>query len=217
MRWFNVIVCHVCRSVYAFTQDVVPTTWWSVREDNDMATSVELGLSTKKAENSVARRDAMDRFLASVESQAFRLALAQLHDRDTALDAVQDAMIRLVQKYQHKPEEQWAPLFFRILMNRIRDDQRASRRFVDDADYALERPAADDPERQLAQREAIVALETALSELPQRQREAVLLRVWEGFNVAQTAGIMGCGEGSVKTHLSRAMNTLRGRVEGFWA
>ncbi|ORE89363.1 RNA polymerase factor sigma-70 [Oceanococcus atlanticus] len=182
-----------------------------------MATSVELGLSTKKADSAAARRNAMDHFLASIESQAYRLALSQLRDRDAALDAVQDAMIRLVQKYQHKPQEQWAPLFFRILMNRVRDDQRAARRFVDDADYALERSAADDPERQLAQRDAIAALEAALSELPQRQREAVLLRVWEGFNVAQTAGIMGCGEGSVKTHLSRAMNTLRDKVEVFWA
>ncbi len=182
-----------------------------------MATSVELDLASKKEYSGTARRDAMDRFLASVESQAYRLALAQLRDRDAALDVVQDAMIRLVQKYQHKPEKEWAPLFFRILMNRVRDDQRAARRFVDDAEYALERPAADNPESQLAQREAIKALEVALSELPQRQREAVLLRVWEGFNVAQTAGIMGCGEGSVKTHLSRAMNTLRGKVEVFWA
>ena len=182
-----------------------------------MATSVELGLASKKEQSCSARRDAMNRFLASVEHQAYRLALAQLRDRDAALDVVQDAMIRLVQKYQHKPEKEWAPLFFRILMNRARDDQRAARRFVDDADYALERPAADNPESQLAQREAIEALETALSNLPQRQREAVLLRVWEGFNVAQTAGIMGCGEGSVKTHLSRAMNTLRGKVEVFWA
>jgi RNA polymerase sigma-70 factor (ECF subfamily) len=160
---------------------------------------------------------AMDHFLASVEKQAFRLAMAQLRDRDAALDAVQDAMIRVVRKYAHKNKEEWAPLFFRILQNRIRDMQRCGKRFVDGADYALDRPAADDPETQLAQTQAIAALEKGLSELPQRQREAVLLRVWEGFDVADTAGIMGCGQGSVKTHLSRAMHALRGKAEVFWS
>ena len=180
-----------------------------------MAAFLNLQTSAMTAAQANDQRQQMDQFLASVESQAFRLAQAQLQDRDAALDAVQDAMIRLVQKYAHKPQAQWSPLFFRILINRIRDDQRAAKRFVADADYALEQTAADNPEQQLSQRQAIHALEQALEELPQRQREAVMLRVWQGFNVAQTAGIMGCGEGSVKTHLSRAMNVLRSRVEEF--
>lgn len=168
------------------------------------------------AEREQARRVQMDAFLASVEARAFRLAQAQLRDRDAALDAVQDAMMRLVQKYAHKPEEQWAPLFFRILQNRVRDMQRFNQRFVDDAEFLLDGPAPDSPEDQLAQREAIVELEKALADLPRRQREAVLLRVWEGFDVADTAAIMGCGQGSVKTHLSRAMQALRSKVEVLW-
>lgn len=176
-----------------------------------------LGTADSAAAGAGSRREAMDQFLASVEARAFRLAMAQLQDRDQALDAVQDAMIRLVQKYSHKPQDDWAPLFFRILINRIRDDQRSARRFVE-ADAQLERqPAADNPEAQLAQRQAIAGLEEALAGLPGRQREAVMLRVWQGFNVAETARIMGCGEGSVKTHLSRAMTSLRQAVEGFWS
>ena len=180
-----------------------------------MAVFINTQNSLMSKSQSMDQRQLMDQFLASVETQAFRLAMAQLHDRDAALDAVQDAMIRLVQKYAQKPQDEWKPLFFRILMNRIRDDQRAAKRFVHDAEHALQRTAADNPEQQLAQRQAIGALQQAVEELPQRQREAVMLRIWQGFNVAQTAGIMGCGEGSVKTHLSRAMQVLRGRVEEF--
>lgn len=180
-----------------------------------MVAFINAAVDNMSARQVTDQRQAMDGFLAEVEAQAFRLAMAQLRDRDSALDAVQDAMIRLVKKYAHKPQTQWAPLFFRILMNRIRDHQRAAKRFVDGADYALEREAADNPEQQLAQRQAISALEQAVQGLPRRQREAVMLRVWQGFDVAQTAGIMGCGEGSVKTHLSRAMAVLRGKVEEF--
>ncbi len=172
------------------------------------------GMSRESAQ---ALHASMDSFLASVEARAFRLAQAQLRDRDAALDAVQDAMLRLVQKYSRKPPEQWAPLFFRILQNRIRDMQRFGQRFVDGGEFLLDGPAADDPQEQLAQRQAIERLEQALAELPQRQREAVLLRVWEGFDVADTAAIMGCGQGSVKTHLSRAMQALRSKVEVLWA
>lgn len=170
------------------------------------------GMSSARAD-----RGAMDRFLASVEAQAFRLAMAQLRDRDEALDAVQDSMIRLVNKYAHKPEAEWTPLFFRILQNRVRDTQRYAKRFVDGADYALDRAAADDPEAQRAQQDAIGVLEAAMQTLPTRQREAVMLRVWEGFDVRETARIMGCGEGSVKTHLSRAMQALRSKVEVIWS
>ena len=174
------------------------------------------GAADMMGEQAQSTRAAMDAFLASVEAQAFRLAQAQLRDRDAALDAVQDAMFKLVQKYARKPQDQWAPLFFRILQNRVRDMQRFSRRFVDGGEFLLDGQAADDPESQLAQREAITALEQALGQLPQRQREAVLLRVWEGFDVADTAAIMGCGQGSVKTHLSRAMQALRNKVEVLW-
>lgn len=176
-----------------------------------------VGTSEQMRSQAADKREAMNAFLAGAENKAYRIAMAQLRDRDAALDAVQDAMIRLVQKYSGKPENEWAPLFFRILMNRIRDDQRASQRFVDIEGAEDRRTAADDPEQQLAQRQAITELEAALSDLPARQREAVMLRVWQGFNVAETANIMGCGEGSVKTHLSRAMGVLRQRVEGFWA
>lgn len=161
-------------------------------------------------------RQQLDAFLAGVEKQAFRMAMAQLRDRDEALDAVQDAMFRLVRSYSRKPAEQWTPLFFRILMNRVRDAQRRRRIIYGLPEDMLETPAVDDPEQQQAQRDAIMALETALAALPTRQREVVLLRIWEGFDVAMTARIMGCSQGSVKTHLSRALQRLRAPVEEQW-
>jgi RNA polymerase sigma-70 factor (ECF subfamily) len=167
----------------------------------------------------------LDLFLAGVERRAFRIARAQLGDPDDALDAVQDAMFKLVRKYAARPSEEWAPLFWTILRSRVTDQQRRRtfRRRFDallgrDADGELRDPldgvaASDDPVAQLAQQGALAAVEHAVRALPERQQQAFLLRVYEGLSVADTAQAMGCGEGSVKTHLSRAMDALRGVLE----
>lgn len=165
----------------------------------------------------------MEAFLREVEGRAYRIAVVQIRDRDEAFDVVQDAMIRLVRRYANRPREEWPPLFYRILQNRIRDVQR--RRTVrsrvlslfggtgsdEERDPLLEAPApqADEPLKQVSADDAMRALERALDELPARQREAFVLRNFEGLDVAQTAVAMSCTEGSVKTHYSRAVHRLR--------
>jgi len=164
----------------------------------------------------------MEAFLREVETRAYRIALVNIRDADDALDIVQDAMMRLVRRYADRPSEEWRPLFYRILKNRIRDWQR--RRVVrgkilrffagqegEEYDPVAQAPgpAADNPADALARSDAMDALERALAELPRRQREAFMLRNFEGMDVAGTAKAMGCSQGSVKTHHSRAVRRLR--------
>ncbi len=175
---------------------------------------------------------ALDRFLASIEKRAFRMArIALRHDED-ALDSVQDAMLQLARRYGRRPSEEWRPLFYRILQNRIRDYQRRRRvqarimawlpglKPQDDAEAADQYAAVPDraplPAEQLAADQAMQALERSLAELPGRQQEAFMLRAFEGMDVAQTAAAMGCSEGSVKTHYSRAVHTLREQLGVAW-
>ena len=166
----------------------------------------------------------LNRFLADVERRALRIAEIAVRDRDEALDIVQDAMIRLVRKYSDRSSDEWPPLFYRILQNGVRDWHRrqAVRRRVmawfgggagqdeafDPVQVAPD-PAGRTPERELQNREAMHRLEAALHALPARQREAFMLRTFEGLDVAGTAVAMGCSEGSVKTHYSRAVHSLR--------
>jgi RNA polymerase sigma-70 factor, ECF subfamily len=167
---------------------------------------------------------ALDQFLASVEKRAFKIAQLGLRNDDDALDAVQDAMMKLVQSYAARPEEEWRPLFYRILSNRVRDMQR--RRTVrgrimawlpaadaeddDEFDPIAQAPSSEPtPAKRLELDEAIGVLETAVAGLPPRQQQAFLLRNFEGLDVAQTANAMGCSEGSVKTHYFRALESLR--------
>ena len=170
---------------------------------------------------------ALSQFLASVELRACRIAQAALRHEDDALDAVQDAMLQLARAYPDRPAEEWKPLFYRILENRIRDMQRrrtvrsrvmAWLPFRSDPDGEDPDPIAeaisDDPPptRRLEIDEAMSALDEALGRLPRRQRQAFLLRTLEGLDVAQTARAMGCSEGSVKTHYFRALQTLRAQL-----
>jgi len=169
----------------------------------------------------------LDAFLASMERRAFRMAELHLGNREDALDAVQDAMLRLVKHYRGKPAEEWTPLFWGILRRRIVDLQR--RRKVrsivvgwlggghdDDGDELPVWEPADngpDPLEKLYGEQSYADMAAAVKKLPQRQREAFILRVLEGLDVAETATAMGCSEGSVKTHLSRAMQHLREQLE----
>ncbi|RMH36494.1 MAG: RNA polymerase sigma factor [Nitrospirae bacterium] len=171
----------------------------------------------------------MDRFLAGVERRAFRMAQLAVRNRDDALDIVQEAMAVLVQRYREREASEWGPLFYRILQSRVadwhrrqwvrtrwrtwfagsQDDDLSSR---EESWEQLPDVGMPDPSEALAQRRAAAAIECALRELPLRQRQAFLLRAWEGYDVARTAQAMGCSEGSVKTHYSRAVQALRKRL-----
>ena len=169
-------------------------------------------------------------FLAEVERRAFKQAMFAVRDEDSALDVVQDAMLKLTEKYSGKPAAELPMLFQRILQNTIHDHFR--RRKVrltwttvlsslgkgdekdEDFDPLETLPAksdsnvAADPAAQFEQVQIVSIVEEALSRLPARQREAFLLRYWEELDVAETAAAMGCSEGSVKTHCSRAVHAL---------
>lgn len=173
---------------------------------------------------------ALDAFLASVERRALRIAQLATRDRDEALDIVQDAMLQLARRYAGRPAEEWAPLFHRILDNKILDWRRRStvrrRLFLSPApvegDEAIGDPLDRIPDpapgapQKLREQQALAVLAEALQALPARQREAFTLRIWEGLSVDDTAAVMKCSDGSVKTHLSRALSTLRGKLEGVW-
>lgn len=174
---------------------------------------------------------ALERFLAAVERRAFRIARGAVRDHDDALDIVQDAMISLARSYGRRPAAEWKPLFYRILNNGIRDFMR--RRKVrlrvmawwprrDGADGDVIDPVAmvpdpgGSPPQQLEGEQALESLEAGLAALPDRQRQAFMLRALEGLDVAQTAVAMGCSEGSVKTHYFRAVHALRERLGEHW-
>ena len=180
-------------------------------------------------EHPLASHQELSDFLAEVERRAFKHALYAVRDDATALDIVQDAMLKLVDKYQDRPRAELPPLFQRILQNAIRDHFRRSRirnwwtpllssfrRSEDQEDFdllesveiAAEHHPPPMPEQVLGQKQVLAEIEQALEKLPPRQREAFLLRYWEEMDVAETAAAMGCSEGSVKTHCSRAVHAL---------
>lgn len=184
-----------------------------------------MGRVTRMREQSVDQAQALERFLTGVERRAFRIARMAVRDDDDALDIVQEAMIRLARHYGGRPGEEWRPLFYRILSNGIRDFMRRRRvrsrvmawmpgRTADGEDPADPVASVPDPAgtplEQLEEAEALAALEAGLAALPERQREAFVLRALEGLDVADTAVAMGCSEGSVKTHYFRAVHALKG-------
>ena len=144
-------------------------------------------------------------------------------------------MFKMVRNYSHKPEEQWRPLFFRILQNQIRDwhrrnierkrwlirfpgwkGQNADSEDRGDPIDSLSNPSQKNPEEWARIGDAQQVLKEALRTLPTRQQQVFLLRPWEGLNVAETASAMGCSQGSVKTHYSRAIHALRKMLEDYW-
>ena len=177
------------------------------------------------------REQQLNRFLAEVERRALRIAEIAVRDRDEALDLVQDAMIKLARNYAARPHAEWTPLFYRILQNGIRDWHRRQkvrnrvmvwfgrgRKDEDEYDVVANTadPGARAPEEELQTAEAMQRLQDSIHELPGRQREAFMLRTFEGLDVAGTAVAMGCSEGSVKTHYSRAVHALRDKLGDHW-
>jgi RNA polymerase sigma-70 factor (ECF subfamily) len=172
----------------------------------------------------------LEAFLIGVEHRAYRFALYELRDRDAALDAVQDSMWRLVERYADRSATEWPALFFTILRNRATDTKRwrmAQRmrgllgfgRSDDGHDDVLENlpaPAQETPEAERTATEQRHALEHALGELPTRQRQVFLLREWQGMTTAETAQTLGCPEGTVKQHHFRALQRLRETLSEVW-
>jgi RNA polymerase sigma-70 factor (ECF subfamily) len=171
-------------------------------------------------------------FLRDVERRAFKQTVYAVRDDHSALDIVQDAMLKLAEKYADKPVAEYPMLFQRILQNTMRDfwrrqkvrnlwttllssfgagqDGEEDHDPLDNIDVGDE---ADNPMVQLERSQTIRVIEKALEKLPTRQREAFVLRYWEDMDVAETASMMGCSEGSVKTHCSRAVHTLAALLE----
>ena len=174
----------------------------------------------------------MSAFLAEVERRAFKQAVYAVRGDDAALDIVQDSMMRLAERYADRPVEELPLLFQRILQNAIRDHFRRTKvrsfwttlfsSFApsgeegEDKDFDLLETLESEPGSKQAEsaedevnRERTMALiEKEIQKLPERQRQAFLLRYWEDLDVAETAAVMGCSEGSVKTHCSRATHAL---------
>ena len=177
------------------------------------------------------RERQLNQFLAEIERRALRIAEISVRDRDEALDLVQDAMIKLVNNYADRSRDEWTPLFYRILQNGVRDWHRRQkvrnrvmvwfgRTAPGDDEYDLVAqapdPAGRTPDELLQTSEAMQQMEQAVRELPGRQREAFMLRTFEGLNVAGTAVAMGCSEGSVKTHYFRAVHAIRKQLGEHW-
>jgi len=168
-------------------------------------------------------------FLKSVEKRAFKRAAYAVRDDDAALDIVQDSMIRLAEKYIDRPAAELPLLFQRILSNatmdwfrRLKVRNAHVRNFSDfetaddDGEFniletleALDGSSGTESAADSVPRAQILRVsEAQIAQLPGRQREALLLRYWEELDVAETAQVMGCSEGSVKTHCSRAVHAL---------
>ena len=171
----------------------------------------------------------MSDFLAAVERRAFKQAVFAVQEEEAAHDIVQETMMKLAEKYSARPAEELPLLFQRIVQNAIRDHFRRTKvrstwttllsslglGGEDEEGDPLETFEVEDssnvpasPADRLEQSQVMAAIEDAVKALPERQREAFLLRYWEELDVSETAKVMGCSEGSVKTHCSRATHAL---------
>ena len=182
----------------------------------------------------MATRQELSDFLTQVERRAFKQTAYAVRDEHAALDIVQDAMMKLAEKYAMRPANEFPMLFQRILQNTMRDFWRRQKvRNIwtsllssfsvtgedgEDSDplevlTSTDNDARVEPEAQLEQRQTMALIEDALTKLPARQREAFVMRYWEDMDVAETALAMGCSQGSVKTHCSRAVRALAATLE----
>ena len=182
-----------------------------------------------KAHDKLASDSELSDFLKNAEKKAFKRAYYHVRDEDAALDILQDSMIKLCTNYADKPVAELPLLFQRILSNTVLDwfRRQKTRNALfsnlsdfgsdnDDGDFDLlevnsstaENAGAESAEQWVSRIQTLDQIETAVMTLPARQREAFLLRYWEELDVAETAAVMGCSEGSGKTHCSRAIQAL---------
>jgi len=171
-------------------------------------------------------------FLREVERRAFKQTVYAVRDDHAAMDIVQDSMLKLASKYPDKPVTEYPMLFQRILQNTMRDFWRRQKvrniwttllsSFSGSAEDGDSRDPLDtmdvddgaqNPDVQLEGSQTLQTIEKAIEKLPTRQREAFVLRYWEEMSVAETAESMGCSQGSVKTHCSRALRTMAALLE----
>ena len=177
----------------------------------------------------MATEQELSDFLKSIEKRAFKRSVYHVRNDEAALDIVQDSMMKLVEHYNHKPADELPMLFQRILSNSTLDWFRRQKTrnalFSNMSDFETEAIDGDfdlletlnvenasnqteSAETQTERVQVLLEIEKEIQELPPRQREAFLLRYWEELDVAETASVMGCSEGSVKTHCSRAVHAL---------
>jgi RNA polymerase sigma-70 factor, ECF subfamily len=176
----------------------------------------------------MASREELSEFLAGIQRRAFKQAVYAVRDDASALDIVQDAMMKVSQHYGDRPAAELPLVFTRILQNAIHDFFRrqkvrstwttlfSSLTPADDPDAdpletldaLIDSPGGESAESQYSREQIVTMIEQEVARLPARQREAFLLRYWEDLDVAETAAAMGCSEGSVKTHCSRATHSL---------
>ena len=174
----------------------------------------------------------MEEFLKSVEKKAFRMIQIATGQTDDSLDLLQDCMMAFVRKYSDKSKSEWKPLFYRVVQNRIRDWYRREKVkklfFISlsgrqdtldnpsDPLESIEDNKGVDSSTALKTSQAMKKLDDVLKQLPARQQQVFLLRSWEGLNTEETARAMGCTQGTVKTHYSRALTKLKQELEGTW-
>ena len=175
----------------------------------------------------MATEQELSDFLKSVEKRAFKRAVYQVRDEEAALDIVQDSMMKLAEHYGDKPAAELPPLFQRILSTTTLDWFRRQKvrnaLFSNLSDFdapdgegdfdlleALSGTSeqAESAEDSARRAQILSEIELQIQQLPPRQREAFLLRYWEEMDLAETAAVMGCSQGSVKTHCFRAIQTL---------
>jgi RNA polymerase sigma-70 factor (ECF subfamily) len=183
-----------------------------------------------RASQGMATDKELSDFLESVERRAFKQAVYAVRKDEAALDVVQDAMIKLAEKYGDKPAAELPMLFQRILQTTILDyfrREKVRNTWVtlfsglapaagehEDFDiletYEAEggSEATESSADKVERMQILDLIDAEVQKLPARQREAFLMRYWQDMDVAETAEAMGCSEGSVKTHCSRATHTL---------
>ena len=198
--------------------------------DNIRLASLHRFTAKKDTPPQMATEKELSSFLEGVERRAFKQAVYAVRKDEAALDIVQDAMIKLAEKYGDKPAAELPMLFQRILQNTIHDyfrrekvrgtwvslfsgmgnDLEDNENFdlleayeAEDGTEAAE-SSADKVERD----QVLAVIDEEIQKLPPRQREAFLMRYWQDMDVAETAAAMGCSVGSVKTHCSRATHAL---------
>jgi len=178
----------------------------------------------------LASPKALSDFLKDVERRAYQRTLYHVRNHESALDIVQDSMMRLAEHYGDKPADELPLLFQRILVNATMDWFRRQKTqhalFTPYADFQSDDDSGDDvnpleflpvdsfsldfdnPQSTHERKQTLLAIEEELLQLAPRQREAFLLRYWEGLDIAETAHTMGCSQGSVKVHCFRAIQSL---------
>jgi RNA polymerase sigma-70 factor, ECF subfamily len=190
---------------------------------------VRAGHSNRDKENPLATELELSDFLKSIEKRAFKRSVYHVRDEEAALDIVQDSMIKLAEHYSDKPAAELPMLFHRILSNTTLDyfRRRKTRNAIfsnmsdfevagEDGEFdlletleALDHSEGTESAQTSTERtQTLREIDAEVQQLPTRQREAFLMRYWEEMDVAETAAAMGCSEGSVKTHCSRAVQAL---------